>query len=78
MNKLIYKTWLFSIFALYSSQVMKQREVPHGYKAILKPDPEKSLKILDRFTLTADVDGAEICPEVWFEMLSFLSKYIFA
>nr|XP_024655555.1 NACHT, LRR and PYD domains-containing protein 1b allele 5-like isoform X6 [Maylandia zebra] len=44
-------------------QVMKQREVPHGYKAILKPDPEKSLKILDRFTLTADVDGAEICPE---------------
>ncbi|XP_076746413.1 uncharacterized protein LOC112431633 isoform X4 [Maylandia zebra] len=44
-------------------QVMKQREVPHGYRAILKPDPEKSLKILDRFTLTADVDGAEICPE---------------
>lgn len=48
---------------------MKQREVPHGYKAILKPDPEKSLKILDRFTLTADVDGAEICPQVWFEIL---------
>ncbi|XP_076742259.1 uncharacterized protein LOC112432184 [Maylandia zebra] len=44
-------------------QVIKQREVPHGYRAILKPDPEKSLKILDRFTLTADVDGAEICPE---------------
>ncbi|XP_039475973.1 uncharacterized protein LOC116330579 isoform X5 [Oreochromis aureus] len=44
-------------------QVMRQREVPHGYKAILKPDPEKSLKILDRFTLTADVDGAEICPQ---------------
>ncbi len=48
---------------------MDKRELSYGYKAIRKPHPEKSLKIRDRFILTADLDGAEISPEVRFELL---------
>ncbi|KAL6109536.1 uncharacterized protein ACO6RY_12638 [Pungitius sinensis] len=35
----------------------------NGYKVIQKPHPEKSLKMKDRFILTADLQGAEIYPE---------------
>ncbi|XP_041649583.1 uncharacterized protein LOC121513716 isoform X2 [Cheilinus undulatus] len=44
-------------------QEMDKRESSYGYKLIRKPHPEKSLKIRDRFILTADVEGAEIYPE---------------
>lgn len=44
-------------------QAMNKRELHKGYKLIEKPHPEKSLKLRDRFILTADLDGAEIYPE---------------
>nr|XP_046255929.1 uncharacterized protein LOC124064997 [Scatophagus argus] len=44
-------------------QAMDRKQLTCGYKVIQKPHPEKSLKMGDRFTLTADEDGAEICPE---------------
>lgn len=43
-------------------------ELSDGYK-IRKPHPEKSLKIRDKFILTADLDDADISPKVWFEIL---------
>ncbi|XP_073340776.1 uncharacterized protein [Pagrus major] len=44
-------------------QAIDRRQLSSGYKAIQKPHPEKSLKMRDRFILTADLDGAEIYPE---------------
>lgn len=44
-------------------ETIKNKELSRGYKMIEKPYPEKSLKIRDRFILTADKDGAEIYPE---------------
>lgn len=37
---------------------------------IEKPHPETPLRVNDFFILTADLDGVEIDPEVWFELLS--------
>lgn len=50
---------------------MDKREISRGYDVIRKPPPEKSLKMFDRYVLTADMDGAKIHPEVCFEL--FLS-----
>ncbi|GLD62114.1 NACHT, LRR and PYD domains-containing protein 1b allele 1-like protein [Lates japonicus] len=44
-------------------QTIKNRALSSGYKSIPKPYPEKSLKMHDRFILTADVDSAEVYPE---------------
>ncbi|XP_074504542.1 uncharacterized protein LOC141775267 isoform X3 [Sebastes fasciatus] len=44
-------------------QTIKKKESSSGYKIIQKPYPEKSLKMRDRFILTADLDSAEIYPE---------------
>ncbi|XP_036929634.1 uncharacterized protein LOC119005785 isoform X16 [Acanthopagrus latus] len=44
-------------------QELNRRQFSSGYRAIQKPHPEKSLKMRDRFILTADLDGAEIYPE---------------
>lgn len=49
---------------------MDKRELSFGYKIIRKPHPEKSLKMQERFILTADLDSAEIYPEVWFKLFS--------
>ncbi|XP_049901706.1 uncharacterized protein LOC126391181 isoform X6 [Epinephelus moara] len=50
-------------------QEVDKRELSYGFTKILKPHPEKPLKMRDRFILTADVDGAEIFPEIL--MLSY-------
>ncbi|XP_078027637.1 NACHT, LRR and PYD domains-containing protein 1a allele 5-like [Epinephelus lanceolatus] len=42
---------------------MDKRELSYGYKIIRKPHPERSLKMQDRFILTADLDGADIYPK---------------
>ncbi|XP_073341134.1 uncharacterized protein [Pagrus major] len=44
-------------------QELNRRQLSSGYKAIQKPNPEKSLKMGDRFILTADSDDAKIYPE---------------
>ncbi|XP_049439400.1 uncharacterized protein LOC125893023 isoform X15 [Epinephelus fuscoguttatus] len=44
-------------------QEVDKRELSCGFTKILKPHPEKPLKMRDRFILTADVDGAKIFPE---------------
>ncbi|XP_037642059.1 uncharacterized protein LOC119497753 isoform X11 [Sebastes umbrosus] len=44
-------------------QEMDERKLSNGYKVIHKPHPEKSLRMRDRFILTADSDDAEIIPE---------------
>ncbi|XP_073341133.1 uncharacterized protein [Pagrus major] len=44
-------------------QELNRRQLSSGYKAIQKPNPEKSLKMGDRFILTADLDDAKIYPE---------------
>ncbi|KAM8734422.1 uncharacterized protein AB9X84_023225 isoform 2-T2 [Acanthopagrus schlegelii] len=44
-------------------QELNRRQFSSGYRAIQKPHPENSLKMRDRFILTADLDGAEIYPE---------------
>ncbi|XP_068571553.1 NACHT, LRR and PYD domains-containing protein 1 homolog [Cebidichthys violaceus] len=44
-------------------QTIKNKELSSGCKMIEKPYPEKSLKMRDRFILTADMDTAEIYPE---------------
>ncbi|XP_027132722.1 NACHT, LRR and PYD domains-containing protein 1b allele 2-like [Larimichthys crocea] len=44
-------------------ETMKNKALSMGYKMIQKPYPEKSLKMRERFILTADKDGAEIYPE---------------
>ncbi|XP_059202302.1 NACHT, LRR and PYD domains-containing protein 1 homolog [Centropristis striata] len=44
-------------------QTIKNIELPSGSKMIPKPYPQKSLKMRDRFVLSADVDAAEIYPE---------------
>ncbi|XP_051261719.1 NACHT, LRR and PYD domains-containing protein 1 homolog [Dicentrarchus labrax] len=70
-NVLIYKTnTAFLTLHVYLiprdpglQQVMDKRELSYGYKVIRKPPPEKSLKVRNRFILTADLDGAEIYPE---------------
>lgn len=41
----------------------------YGYKLIRKPHPEKSLKMKDCFILTADLEKAEISPEVCLQLL---------
>ncbi|XP_039974219.1 uncharacterized protein LOC120784446 isoform X2 [Xiphias gladius] len=45
-------------------QTMDKRALSYGYKIIHKPHPEKSLKMQERFILKAELDGAEICPEM--------------
>ncbi|KAL7393373.1 hypothetical protein ABVT39_009841 [Epinephelus coioides] len=70
-NVLIYKTnTAFLTLHVYLipcdpglQQEMDKRELSRGYKIIQKPHPEKSLKMRDRFILTADLDNADICPE---------------
>nr|XP_033495582.1 uncharacterized protein LOC117265281 isoform X2 [Epinephelus lanceolatus] len=70
-NVLIYKTnTAFLTLHVYLipcdpglQQEMDKRELSRGYKIIQKPHPEKSLKMRDRFILTADLDSADICPE---------------
>ncbi|XP_026172664.1 NACHT, LRR and PYD domains-containing protein 1b allele 5-like [Mastacembelus armatus] len=44
-------------------QAIEKREVSYGCKVIIKPHPERSLQMHERFILTADLDDAEICPE---------------
>ncbi|XP_076592873.1 NACHT, LRR and PYD domains-containing protein 1 homolog [Chaetodon auriga] len=44
-------------------EAMDKKESSYGYKQIRKPHPEKSLKMGDRFILTADLDGAKLSPE---------------
>ncbi|XP_039668560.1 NACHT, LRR and PYD domains-containing protein 1b allele 2-like isoform X1 [Perca fluviatilis] len=44
-------------------QTIKNKELSSGYKIIQKPYPEKSLKMRERYILTADMDHAEIYPE---------------
>nr|XP_046255938.1 uncharacterized protein LOC124065000 isoform X2 [Scatophagus argus] len=44
-------------------QKMNKRELSYGCNVIRKPPPERSLKMGDRFALTADVDVAEIYPK---------------
>ncbi|XP_037636211.1 NACHT, LRR and PYD domains-containing protein 1b allele 1-like isoform X4 [Sebastes umbrosus] len=44
-------------------QTIKKKESSRGHKMIQKQYPEKSLKMRDRFILTADLDSAEIYPE---------------
>ncbi|KAM9353693.1 NACHT, LRR and PYD domains-containing protein 1 homolog isoform 2-T2 [Symphorus nematophorus] len=70
-NVLIYKTnTAFLTLHVYLiprdpalQQTLDKRESSYGYKVIRKPPPEKSLKMRERFVLTADLDGAEIYPE---------------
>ncbi|XP_067456890.1 centromere-associated protein E-like isoform X2 [Thunnus thynnus] len=70
-NVLIYKTnTAFLTLHVYLiprdpglGQVMDKRELSHGYKIIRKPHPEMSLKMHNHFTLTTDLDSAEIDPE---------------
>ncbi|XP_050931905.1 uncharacterized protein LOC108899588 isoform X2 [Lates calcarifer] len=70
-NVLIYKTnTAFLTLHVYLipcdpglQQAMDKRELSFGYKIIRKPHPEKSLKMQERFILTADLDSAEIYPE---------------
>ncbi|XP_049439530.1 uncharacterized protein LOC125893087 isoform X2 [Epinephelus fuscoguttatus] len=70
-NVLIYKTnTAFLTLHVYLipcdpglQQEMDKRELSRGYKIIQKPHPERSLKMQDRFILTADLDSADICPE---------------
>ncbi|XP_049903278.1 uncharacterized protein LOC126392119 isoform X8 [Epinephelus moara] len=70
-NVLIYKTnTAFLTLHVYLipcdpglQQEMDKRELSRGYKIIQKPHPEKSLKMRDRFILTADLESADICPE---------------
>ncbi|XP_068592430.1 uncharacterized protein [Cebidichthys violaceus] len=69
-NVLIYKTnTAFLTLHVYViprdpglQQELDKREISYGYKVIRKPNPEKSLKIKDRFILTAVLEGAEINP----------------
>lgn len=44
-------------------ETIKNKELSNGYKMIQKSYPAKSLKMRDRFILTADTDSAEIYPE---------------
>ncbi|KAM8734560.1 uncharacterized protein AB9X84_023336 [Acanthopagrus schlegelii] len=70
-NVLIYKTdTAFLTLHVYLipcdpglQQELNRRQFSSGYRAIQKPHPEKSLKMRDRFILTADLDGAKIYPE---------------
>ncbi|KAM8734425.1 uncharacterized protein AB9X84_023226 isoform 2-T2 [Acanthopagrus schlegelii] len=70
-NVLIYKTdTAFLTLHVYLipcdpglQQELNRRQFSSGYRAIQKPHPEKSLKMGDRFILTADLDGAKIYPE---------------
>ncbi|XP_067456893.1 uncharacterized protein [Thunnus thynnus] len=70
-NVLIYKTnTAFLTLHVYLiprdpglGQTMDKRELSYGYKVIRKPHPEMSLKMHNRFTLTTDLDSAEIYPE---------------
>lgn len=55
-------------FSFFPPQTIKNKELSSGYKIIQKPYPEKSLKMCERFILTADMERAEIYPEVWFEL----------
>lgn len=54
--------------SFFPPQTIKNKELSSGYTTIEKPYPVKSLKMRDRFILTADVDRAEIYPEVEFEL----------
>ncbi|XP_078027600.1 uncharacterized protein LOC117265274 isoform X8 [Epinephelus lanceolatus] len=70
-NVLIYKTnTAFLTLHVYLipcdpglQEEMDKRELSYGYKIIRKPHPERSLKMQDRFILTADLDGADIYPK---------------
>ncbi|XP_030250078.1 uncharacterized protein LOC115567528 isoform X3 [Sparus aurata] len=70
-NMLIYKTnTAFLTLHVYLipcdpglQQELNRRQLSSGYRAIQKPHPEKSLKMGDRFILTADSDDAKIYPE---------------
>ncbi|KAL7394009.1 hypothetical protein ABVT39_019294 [Epinephelus coioides] len=70
-NVLIYKTnTAFLTLHVYLipcdpglQEEMDKRELSYGYKIIRKPHPERSLKMRDRFILTADLDGADIYPK---------------
>ncbi|XP_030251033.1 NACHT, LRR and PYD domains-containing protein 1b allele 2-like isoform X1 [Sparus aurata] len=70
-NMLIYKTnTAFLTLHVYLipcdpglQQELNRRQLSSGYRAIQKPHPEKSLKMGDRFILTADLDDAKIYPE---------------
>nr|XP_033495575.1 uncharacterized protein LOC117265273 isoform X13 [Epinephelus lanceolatus] len=71
-NVLIYKTnKAFLTLHVYLipcdpglQEEMDKRELSYGYKIIRKPHPERSLKMQDRFILTADLDGADIYPKL--------------
>ncbi|XP_078027614.1 uncharacterized protein LOC117265273 isoform X7 [Epinephelus lanceolatus] len=65
---LIYKTdtpfLTLHVYLIPPDPVLKQElENIDGYKRIRKPHPVRPLKMHDWFTLTADLDGAKICPE---------------
>ncbi|XP_078027592.1 uncharacterized protein LOC117265830 isoform X4 [Epinephelus lanceolatus] len=68
---LIYKSYrpflTFHVYLIPQDPALQQevdkRELSYGFTQILKPHPEKPLKMRDCFTLTADVDGAKIFPE---------------
>uniref|UniRef100_G3PFF1 CARD domain-containing protein n=1 Tax=Gasterosteus aculeatus aculeatus TaxID=481459 RepID=G3PFF1_GASAC len=70
-NVLIYKTnTAFLTLHVYLiprdpglQQEMDRRQISDGYKVIKKPQPNTSLKMNDRFILTAVLKGAEITPE---------------
>ncbi|XP_049901709.1 NACHT, LRR and PYD domains-containing protein 1 homolog [Epinephelus moara] len=65
---LIYKTdtpfLTLHVYLIPPDPALKQElENIDGYKRIRKPHPVRPLKMHDWFTLTADLDGAKICPE---------------
>uniref|UniRef100_A0A4W5JF11 Si:ch73-252p3.1 n=1 Tax=Hucho hucho TaxID=62062 RepID=A0A4W5JF11_9TELE len=49
-------------------QAMKKKEQSYGYRSIRKPQPVKSLRMKDWFSLTTSSPSAEVKPPVWFEL----------
>lgn len=49
-------------------------EGARGSKRIKKPNPEKSLQMLDSFVLTTDADTANISPAVRFDVFKLIHR----
>ncbi|CAB1345505.1 unnamed protein product, partial [Coregonus sp. 'balchen'] len=49
-------------------QAMKKKEQSYGYRSIRKPQPVKSLRMKDWFSLTTSSPSAEVKPPVWVEL----------
>lgn len=56
---------------IFFSQKVERNETSYGSIMIPKPNPDKSLEMLDHFFLTTDMDTAEIQPDVRFNSLIY-------